>query len=370
MLILNGKLFDPASKMEDDMVAARYHYLECVKDLRNKFGKYGYVKLVRRKGMKINPSGYLEPVTMIIFPAKVHTSVQFATKTTAKDKDQYGGMETWAFSAETPIKKDGEYQCVPKSIKSTTYEWLLDLEKDIELIYFLLFKSPTVYYPDAINKYGKRKSGELVIDDKDEREARIAEGRKAASRLNHAIYGDQTSPLYETSTLRSAAAAWGVEGALNEAATEDEVRNMLYADVERQQKAKESTGVGKGIDEFLDFLNYDDIIRARALVLDAIDRGVLLYDKVKFAYIYASTNVPLLIVPEKYKHRKFDALCDFLLAPTNSAAYEKFRKEVITPEFMKAQTFPWIKWLAGIEEIPVASKSEKDLRAALVERYS
>jgi len=370
MLLLNGKIFDPASKLDDDMVAARYHYLECIKDLRTRFGKYGFIKLVRRKGLKINPTGYHEPVPMIIFPAKVHTSVQFATKATAKDKDAYGGMETWAYSAESPVKKDGEYQCVPKSLKAVGYDWMLDLEKDVELIYFLLFKSSTVYYPDAINKYGKRKAGELIIDDKDEREARISDGRKAASRLNHAIYGDQTSPLYETSTLRAAAAAWGVEGALNETSTEDEVRNLLYADVERQQKAKESTGLGKGIDDFLEFLNYDDIIRARALVLDAIDRGVLLYDKVKFTYVYASTNVPLLIVPEKYKHRKFDALCDFLLAPTNATAWEKFRKEVINPEVIKGKDFKWVKWIAGIEEIPVASKSEKDLRAALVERYA
>jgi hypothetical protein len=370
MLLLNGKIFDASSKVEDDMVAARAHYLECVKYLRDKFKNYGHIKLVRRKGLKINPSGLYEPTPMIIWPAKIHTSVQFATKATTRDRDAYGGMETWAYSAESPIKKDGEYICVPKSLKNATYEWPLDLEKDIELIYFLLYKSPMVYFPDAINKYGKRKSGELIIDDKDEREARIADGRKAAAKLNTAIYGDQTSPLYDVSALRSAAAAWGVEGVLTDAVTEDEVRNLLYADVEQKQKVKENTGVGKGVEDFLDFLNYDDMIRSRALVLDAIDRKIVLWDAVKFTYVYGSTNVPLMIVPEKNKHRKFDALCDFLLAPTNNAAWEKFRKEVINPEVIKGKTFPWVKWLAGIEEIPVASKSEKDLRQALVERYS
>jgi hypothetical protein len=369
MLLLNGKIFDPASKLDDEMVAARAHYLECVKQLRNKFGKYGQIKLVRRKGLKKNPTGLYEPVPMIIFPAKVHTNVQFASNATGKDRDQYGGMETWSYSAENPVRKDGEYQCVPKSIKVATYELALDLEKDIELIYFLLFKCPQVYYPEAINKYGKIKKGELIIDDKDEREARIAEGRKAAAKLNHAIYGDKTSPLFEVSTLRATAAAWGVEGALSEKATEDEVRNNLFADVERQQKVKETTGTGRGIEEFLDFVNYDDIIKARALVLHAIDAGIIQYDKVKFTYIYESTGTPLLIVPEKAKGEKFDYLCQFLLAKTNAPAWEKLRKEVITPEFMKGQPFTWIKWLAEIEELPIAGKSEKDLRAALVERY-
>jgi len=370
MLLLNGKIFDPASKQEDDMVAARYHYLECVKQLRNRFGKYGYIKLVRRKGLKINPTGLYEPVPMIIFPAKVHTSVQFATNASTKDKDAYGGMETWSYSAENPLRKDGEYQCVPKSIKVATYELLLDLEKDIEFIYFLLYKCPQVYYPEAVNKYGKRKSGELMIDDKDEREARIAEGRKAASKLNNAIYGGKESPLFEESTLRATAAAWGIEGALSATATEDEVRNHLFADVEKQQKAKESTGTGRGIDEFLDFVSYDDAIKARALILHAIDAGIIQYDRVKYTYVYESTGTPLLIVPEKAKNEKFDYLCKFLLAPTNAPAWEKFRKEVVTPEFMKGQSFVWIKWLAEIEGLPLASKSEKDLRAALVERYS
>jgi len=370
MLILNGKIFDPSSRLEDDMTAARAHYLECVKQLRNKFGKYGHIKLVRRKGLKINPSGLYEPVPMIIFPAKVHTSVQFATNATAKDKDQYGGMETWAYSAESPVKKDNEYQAVPRSIKVATYEMVLDLEKDVEFIYFLLYKCPQVFYPEAVNKYGKIKKGELIIDDKDEREARIADGRKAAAKLNHAIYGDKTSPLFEASALRATAAAWGIEGALSEKATEDEVRNNLFADVERQQKAKESTGTGRGIEEFLDFVNYDEIIKARALILHAIDAGIVQYDKVKFCYIYESTGNPLLIIPEKAKHEKFDYLCNFLLQPVNKPAWEKLRKEVITPEFMKGQPFTWIKWLADIEELPIASKSEKDLRAALVERYS
>jgi hypothetical protein len=370
MLLLNGKIFDPASKLDDDMVAARAHYLECVKQLRLKFGKYGYVKLVRRKGLKINPTGLYEPVGMLIFPAKVHTSVQFASNASGKDKDQYGGMETWSYSAENPLRKDGEYQCVPKSMKVATYEMLLDLEKDIERIYFLLYKCPQVYYPDAINKYGKIKKGELIIDDKDEREARIADGRKAAAKLNHAIYGDKTSPLFETSTLRATAAAWGIEGALSEKATEDEVRNNLFADVERQQKAKESTGTGRGIDEFLEFINYSDAIKARALVLHAIDKGIIQYDRVKYCYIYETTGNPLLIIPEKAKHEKFDYLCNFLLQPSNAPAWEKLRKEVITPEFMKGQPFTWIKWLAEIEELPIAAKSEKELRGALVERYS
>lgn len=370
MLILNGKLFDPASKMEDEMVSARAHYLECVKALNDRYKKYGYLKLVRRKPIQKNKTGLLEPIPAIIFPAKVHIPAQFSLKAKQNERDQYGGMETWAYSKGSPIRKDGEYIHTPQSIKVFTQEMVLFLDRDIELIYFLLYKSQSVYYPEAVEKYGKRSGGDFILDDKDERERRIADGRKLASKLNAAIYGDKSSPLYEESTLRAVAAAWGVEGSLDEKATDDEVRNMLFADVEAKQKEKEKTGAGKGVEEFLEFINYDDAIRARALIIDAIDRKLVVYDKVKFTYIYASSNQPLLIIPDKAKTRKFDYLCDYLLSAPNAVAWEKFRREVIDVTYLDNRDFKWIKWLAKIEDIPVAAKSEEALREALKARYA
>lgn len=369
-LILNGKLFDPSSKAIDEHVAARAHYTECVTEVRKKYGKYGYVRVTRRKPIKRNPTGLTELVPMIIFPAKVHCNVQFATTAKQEDKDKYGGMETWAYSMNIPRKSDNEYTPSPASIKFVTQERTLLLDRDMELIYYLLFKSPHVFYPEAVNKYGKRQGGVLVVDDKDAREKIIAEGRKDAAKLNTAIYGDASSPLYDEATLRATAAAWGLEDALSEKITDDELRNKLYADVSNKQAFKEKNGQGKGIDDFLTFISFEELIRARALILDAISSGVVKYDIPKFSYVYASSGTPVVIVPEKHRPRKFDYLCDILLAKTNDAGWEKFRKEVITPVMIDEKDFRWCKWLAKIEGLPLASKSEAAIREALRERYA
>jgi hypothetical protein len=368
-LILNGKLFNPASNADDEMVLARQHYLECVKDIREKYGKYGYVKVIRRKPRKRNESGYWEPTPMIIFPAKVHTNVQFPVQAKAADKDKYGGLETWEISMSTPLRKENEYRARPASFKFTMEEKVLYLDKDMDEIFYLLYKSPHVYYPDAVNKYGKRAGGSLTVDNRDERERIIAEGRKDASRLNSAIYGDQTSPLFEESALRAAAAAWGIENALSETVSDDELRNTLYTNITAQQSNKEKVLHGKGIDDFLQFISFEENIKARALILDAISRGIVRYDIPKFSYIYASSDMPVLVVPDKHVSRKFDYLCEFLLAKNNEPAWEKFRKECVDEKVIDAHDFKWTKWLAKADGLPIASKSEKDLRSALKDRY-
>lgn len=371
MLILNGKLFDPAIKQDDGMQTARQHYLECVKAISDKYGKYGFVKLVRRKPLKRNATGLMEPITMMIFPTKVHINAQFATKTSTADKNKFGGMETWEYSARSPIKKDGDYHANPKSMKFNTHERAYSIAKEMDLIYFLLYKSPQVYFPDAISNYGKRAGGELMVDDKDVRERMIAEGRKAEAKLNHAIYGDQDSPLYDESSLRSVAAAWGIDNALDEKLTADEVRNILYANVLAKQKQKETGKANvRGTDDFLDFISFDELVNARALILDAISRKLVKYDLPKFSYVFTESDVPIVIVPDKHRARKFDYLCDYLLAPTNKTAWEKFRREVINEEYADKQSFKWIKWLCKEEDLPITAKSEKDLRQAIRDRYA
>jgi hypothetical protein len=226
-----------------------------------------------------------------------------------------------------------------------------------------------VYYPEAINKYGKRLGGEFMVDDKEERERRIADGRKAESRLNNAIYGQRDSPLYDETMLRSVASAGGIEKATSDLVTADEVRNLLYASVDAGQKKYEKTSEGKGTDAFLEFIQYDDVIRARSLILEALDRKLVKYDMVRFTYIYTSTNTALLVVPEKHKARRFDYLCEYLLGKVNAPAWEKFRHEVISTDVLEKKDLKFVRWLCKEEGIPITAKSEENLRKALIERY-
>jgi hypothetical protein len=368
-LLLNGKLFNPSSTAEDEMTIARQHYSECVKDIREKYGKYGYVKIIRRRPRKRNESGYWEPTPAIIFPARVHTNVQFPSKATTAERDRSGGLESWEYSSSTPVKKDGEYRARPGSFKFTMEENVYYLDKDMDLIYFLLMKSPQVFYPEAVNKYGKRAGGSLTVDDRDTRERIIAEGRKDAARLNTCVYGDQTSPLFEESALRATAAAWGIEGALSDTVSEDELRNLLYSSVIAQQATKEKTLQGKGIDDFLQFISFDENIRARSLILEAIDKKIVRYDIPKFSYVFASSETPILVVPDKHVPRKFDYLCDTLLSKGNENLWERFRKETIDSKYIDGKDFKFVKWLAKADGLPIAAKSEAALRDALKARY-
>ena len=86
---------------------------------------------------------------------------------------------------------------------------------------------------------------------------------------------------------------------------------------------------GKGIDDFLEFISYEENIRARSLVLEAIDNKIVRYDIPKFSYVFASSETPILIVPDKFVFRKFDYLCDTLLSKGNENLWERFRKETI-----------------------------------------
>lgn len=379
MLLINGEQFIPTGKNPEHELQIN-HYNESINDLRERFGKGGRnrtIVLTRRKDQKRNASGLLEETAPMIFPSQAVSEIQISAKDgERKDKngvrvrDKIGGMETWAFSEQQPSRRAlGEpYIPSPKSVKFMSYFESYDLFRDIELLYFLLYKSPRVYYPPAIAQ-GKVKKGDLMVEDKDLIAKEKVQKQRDELKLKNAIMApDIQYPLYSESNLRQVAAAWGINGAMDEHTSPDDIRLKLEDSVVEAEKNKVTTGSGKGFDEFFELINFDDSVRQRALIMHALDSGKLKYDQQKIRYTYAS-GADLLDVPDGKKYEAFDYLATYIGNKLNAKVWESFVREVIDEDYIKSLTFGDLKWLAKMNDLPVSQKSTEALVEDLCKVY-
>jgi hypothetical protein len=279
-------------------------------------------------------------------------------------------MDTWAVSVQQPRRPNyGEpNEPVPKSIKFMSHFETYDLINDIELIYFLLYKSPRVYYPPAIAQ-GKVKRGDLMVEDKGMIAREKVQKQRDELKLKNAIMApDIQFPLYNDTNLRQVAAAWGINGAMDPYTSVDDLRLKLEHSVLEAEKNKVVTGSGKGFDEFFDLINFDDAVRQRSLIMHALDEGKIKYDVTKIRYNYASGS-PLLDVPDRSKDEPFDYLASYLGNPVNEKAWDLFTKEVVDEDYIKSLSFAELKWLAKVNDLPVSQKSTEALQEDLCKVY-
>lgn len=370
MLLINGEQFIPTGKNPEHELQ-RNHYEEAIADLKEYFGQGGRnrtIVLTRRKEQKRNSSGMLEQTAPMIFPAQAVCEIQLAAKD-LKKKDTVGGMETWSYSKQQPARRAlGEpYTPVPKSIQFISHFETFDLFNDIEIIYFLLYKSPRVYYPPAIAQ-GKVKKGDLMVEDKALKAKEKVQKQRDELKLKNAILApDIQYPLYNEANLRQVAAAWGIDGAMDPYTSVDDLRLKLEHSVVTAEKNKKNDG-GKGMDEFFELINFDDAVRQRALIMHALDSGKLKHDEQKSRYVYGDGS-PLLEVPATKKHQAFDYLANYLGNDVNKKSWEAFVREVIDEEYIKTLTFGDLKWLAKMNELPVSQKSTEALVEDLCNVY-
>jgi hypothetical protein len=371
MLLLNGEQFIPTGKNPEHALQIR-HYEEAITYLRNRYGQGGRNRtlvLTRRKEQKRNEGGLLEETPPMVFPAQAVPEIQLAEKDKSKG-DKVGGMETWAYSAQQPRRRAlGEpYEPIPKSIKFMSHFETFDLMSDIELIYFLLYKSPRVYYPPAVAQ-GKVKKGDLMVEDKALIAKEKVQKQRDELKLKNAILApDIQYPLHNDTNLRKVAAAWGIDGAMDEHTSVDDLRIRLEHSVTEAEKNKAITGSGKGLDEFFELINFDDAVNQRSLIMYALDTGKLIYDTAKVRYSYAS-GTDLLDVPDGRKYEAFDYLAGYLGNEINKRSWEAFTREVVDEEYIKTLTFADLKWLAKMNELPVSQKSTEALVEDLCKVY-
>ena len=148
MLLLDGKQFIP-TRSDPDQEIARNHYAEAtayIKEYYSQGGRVDVITLIRRKEQKRDGTGILEDTPPMIFPAKVYPKIQLAKKDKQKE-DSMGGQEVWAYSDNQPKRKNvgDDYQPDPKSIKFMSHSQGYSMKDQMDLLYFLLYKSPKVY---------------------------------------------------------------------------------------------------------------------------------------------------------------------------------------------------------------------------------
>lgn len=373
MLLLNGEQFVPTSKGEDHEIQ-RNHYQESVKAIRDTYSQGGTVhmiSLVRRKEQKRNASGELEETAPIVFPAKAYSEIQFSEVDEKKYRDKLGGsVESWAYSKNRPVRKNAgdQFEPSPKSLKFMSHSEGYDMNTEMDLIYFLLYKSPKVYYAPAIAQ-GKAKKGDFIIHDPAARAREAVNKERAELKLKNAIMAPDVSfPLHSDENLRRVASAWGIDGATDKYESVDEIRMKLEHSVREGEKTKLKTKSGKGFDEFFELIEFDDSVRARTMIMHALDSGLVTYDQEKQKYAY-SNGSDLLDVPDKKKYEAFDYLASHLANEVNVKQWEMFRKEVITIDYLEAITYADLKWLAKMDDVTIAKRKASELREDLAKIY-
>jgi len=371
MLLLNGVQFIPTGKNPDHEIQIK-HYKESVKFLRDTYGKNGQnsiITLIRRKEPTRNATGMLEETAPLVFPAKAYPEVQFAASD-SKKKDSIGGMETWAYSENRPLRKQAgdDYQQDPKSIKFMSHAQGFNMDTHIDLLYFLLYKSPKVFFPPAVAQ-GKVKKGDLMVEDSALRAKEAVAKERDILKLKNAIMAPSLQyPLHNDENLRKVAAAWGIDGAMDQHKSVDELRLLLEHTVKNAEKAKKMTGNGKGLEEFFELIEFDDSVRQRSMIMYALDNGKIKHDKDKNTYLYASGN-ELLNVPDNKKYVAFDYLASHLSNELNAKEWEMFIKEVVDEDYLNALNFGDLKWLAKLNELPLSQRSTEGLREDLSKIY-
>ena len=371
MLLLNGKQFLSTSK-DPDTAIQRNHYTESVKLIKETYGQKGrnkMVVLVRRKEQKRDNTGKLEETPPMVFPAKAYPAIQFAFQDDKEKENKGGSIESWAYSERRAIKKNNQDQLEPdpKSIKFMSHFQGYDMDTQMELIYFLLFKSPKVWFPPA-HPQGKVKKGDLMVDDPGLRaKEKIAKERNILKLKNAILAPDSTFPLYSDKKLRQIAAAWGLDGAQDEFQSVDDLRIRLEDSVKRSDEVFKKTGKGKGVTAFLEMIEFDESVRRRSMIQWAMDNEVIKWSDNK--YLYISTGDMLLEVPPKEINEPFDYLATHLSNSLFEKEWGLFKREVISVEYLEMLAYDELKWLARQDDLPVVQKSKDALREDLGKIY-
>lgn len=373
MLLLNGVQFIPTSTNSETRIQ-RNHYTESVKLIKDTYGQGGRNKMiviVRRKDQKRDKSGRLEETPPMVFPAKAYPAIQFAHQDDKEKENKGGSIESWAYSERRAIKKKDQDQLEPepKSIKFMSHFQGYDMDTQMELIYFLLFKSPKVWFPPA-HSQGKVKKGDLMVDDPGLRaREKLAKERNILKLKNAILAPDSTFPLYSDKKLRQVAAAWGLDGAQDEYQSVDDLRIRLEDSVKRSDEVFKKTGKGKGVTAFLEMIEFDESVRRRSMIQYALDNEVITYDDNKDDYLYTSNNSILLDVPPKETNEPFDYLATHLSNELFAKEWELFKREVISVEYLEMLAYDELKWLARQDDLPVSQKSKDALREDLGKIY-
>lgn len=324
MLLINWEVFntsDTSGKYAEEIK----HYIKATTGIKNRYGSYvRFVNTQMAKDLKGQP---IPPCTLPLV---------------ARD-----GLTEWAYtdsSGNVRITKDGRKTLYRKSKIMQHGELVVDLNKDIDLAYFIIEKSLMV------------KKGFIKIDDIREQQEEQVRKEKNAIRLKAAIYSD-ASPLTSEPMLRQVCHSLGISGA--DKATEAGLRIKLEAFIEAEDKKKDVKAMTTA--NFLEFINMADEVNRRGVVGKAVARKLIEYTKMH-GWIWAISRNTIVRVPDTRYGDRFAYLCEFFGNEANKEVWDALVKELAESGYFEDdQPYDELKWLAKMYGIPVAQTKKTEL---------
>jgi hypothetical protein len=255
MIYVNDELLITRNKRPDYQYAAlvqKYH--ETIKDLREKFGDQ--LRVQTRQKMRVD--------SQTGFPRYPGTRGMLMEASVATDS----GIDNFKYSS-TLLKKDdhGNLVLAQPNLLVQRGETYIDIKQNPDLAFYCIHTGVV-----APNKEvpGKFHVVDIEADDKFE----AAKMRREAKMTNLIFSG------IPEANLRMLAKSFGVSNV--DSLPLDSVRIELHRTVLRNEKSKVASGPGvhRGIDEFIDSTEVRLFDQVSALVHDAVDKTVLLYNDV------------------------------------------------------------------------------------------
>ena len=182
------------------------------------------------------------------------------------------GVEEWRWCPIMPRKKNGEYE-YPREYKRTWYDKkVLKLdEKDMDRIYYLLYKCPEFkrYYTldDA-----KVKASELVAD-------KIREAK-----ITGVFYGENSILLKDEKKLREIARAWNISN------VEKKSRDQMLSELETTVREQDIKGI-RSIDDFIENTQVNHYVEVGALIQKAEDMKLIKFDDRSSCWFYMNQDL-------------------------------------------------------------------------------
>ena len=324
MLLINWEVFN-TSDTTGKHAKEIEHYEKATKGIRNKYGQY--VRFVNTQVAKDLQGQPIPPCTLPLV---------------ARD-----GLTEWAYtdsSGNIRTTKDGRVTLTRKSKIMQHGELMVDLNKDIDLAYFIIEKSQML------------KKGLIKIDDVREQQEEKVRKEKDAIKLKAAIYSD-ASPLTSEPMLRQVCHSLGISGA--DKATEAGLRIKLEAFIEAEDKKKDVKAMTTA--NFLEFINMADEVNRRGIVGKAVARKLIEYTKMH-GWIWAISRNTIVRVPDTRYGDRFAYLCEFFGNEANKEVWDALVKELVESGYFEDdQPYDELKWLAKMYGIPVAQTKKTEL---------
>jgi len=250
MIYINNEFVD-FGKSDGKFAEIKEDYKKEIANLKKRFG--GFIVIRSKKKAKVNKTGLLEQLPPKTMPLRIVLGGDM-------------GSEEWLYTENFPVIKDGMAIVDTNQLIVKHGELIVDLHKKPDLAYFLVKKHPFL------------QSGKFYVLDVESENRTLAEQRSRDSRLNNAIYGENSQLNTDISFLRLISKRWGIGGADRQ--DKFALQNQLYDIVSKSDKIKDS---GRGVDEFISDTKSSgntDQLEIAAKVRDAIDQNVVIFDNI------------------------------------------------------------------------------------------